>query len=102
MANFVRQLSANAMSGLKIQKLNSGQRYKAPKFVKMKFDKVIKTKLKDAKLKKMDQYLGVRTTAQSRAEGRLKVANTKRKIAKTAIKKAKKPTSGMKQVFSMV
>lgn len=60
--------------------------------LKMKFPNITKVK----GIKKMEQFTGAKSTAKSAIEGRLKIANTKRKIAKVAIKKAKKTPTGMK------
>lgn len=75
--------------------------YKAPKSPKLKFKNVAQAKIKEAKIKKMEQYMGPRTTATSQMEGRLKMSVAKKKIAKASIKKAKKKPTGMKQVVPM-
>lgn len=80
-------------------KISSG--FVPPKSPKMKFAKVASAKIKAAKLKKMEQYMGPRTTAASQMEGRLKMAVSKRKIAKASIKKAAKGKTGLKKVVSM-
>lgn len=62
--------------------------FKSPK----SYSKILVPKIKIAvKKKNMEQFLGLRTTAHANMEGRLKVANAKRKFAKVAIKTAKKP-----------
>lgn len=76
--------------------------FKTPKASKLKFQKIAKAKIAEPKIKAMEQYTGPRTTGTSQMEGRLKMSVSKRKIAKAAIKKAKKPASGMKRVVSMM
>ena len=90
------------MSNFKIQTGNPLAVFKQPKLSKLKFAKVAKSVSLTSKKNKMDQFLGPKTTSMSAMEGRLKVATSKRKIAKTAVKKAKKPASGMKASIKML
>lgn len=57
--------------------------------------KTLVNRKKFSKMKKpnidMAQFLGPKTTTRSKFEQRLKISSAKRKIAKVAIKKAKKP-----------
>lgn len=71
-----------------------------PKSPTLKFNKV--KKLTSNLKTKMDQFMGPKTTSMSAMEGRLKVANTKRKIVKSAVKKSAKAKTGLKLARPMV
>lgn len=58
---------------------------------------VLKTKKKKPIKFSMDQFLGPKTTAQSTAEGRMKIATPKKRaILKTSLKKASKKKASKK------
>lgn len=90
------------MANYKLQTSNSVSMFKQPKTSKLKFAKLAKSTALTSKKHKMDQFLGPKTTSMSAMEGRLKVATSKRKIVKAAVKKAKKTSSGMKAVVPMM
>jgi hypothetical protein len=90
------------MSNFKIQTGSPLAVFKQPKSPKLNFAKVAKSVSLTSKKNKMDQFFGPKTTSMSAMEGRLKVAASKRKIAKVAVKKAKKPVSGMKAKIQML
>lgn len=63
-------------------------------------------KMKLGKIKKMKtdikQFFGAKTTSQANAEGRLKIANPKRKALKSAVKKASTKKKASKIVPGLI
>ena len=90
------------MADYKLEKSKTLPSFKQPKSPKLKFAKLAKSTALISKKKKMDQFFGPKTTSMSAMEGRLKVAATKRKIAKASVKKAKKGKTGMKASIPMM